>query len=85
MHEYLFCTDSANIFYQPLPKGGEGERDTGITSGEGVTRHVARGYLLTYSLDWWRRCWVSSPPPPPYTLTPFGQFETSAADLEDSL
>jgi hypothetical protein len=33
----LFCTDSANIFYQPLPacceteKGGKGERDTGIT------------------------------------------------------
>jgi hypothetical protein len=87
----LFCTDSANIFINPRPacreteKGGEGERerDTGITSKKGVTRHVARGYLRTYSLDRWRGAGETSPPP--YTLTPYGQFEAAAADLEDSL
>jgi hypothetical protein len=42
--------------YRNTEKDGEGERDTGIISGKGVTRHVARGYLRTYSLDRWRRC-----------------------------
>jgi hypothetical protein len=44
-------------------KSGEGERDTGTTSGKGVTRHVARGYLRTYSPDRWRGAGESSPPP----------------------
>ncbi len=33
--------------YRDTEKDGERERDTRITSGKGVTRHVARGYLLT--------------------------------------
>ncbi len=63
----LFCTDSANIFINPRPacpeteKGWEGERDTGTTSGKGVTRHVAWGYLRTYTLDRWRGAGESSP------------------------
>jgi hypothetical protein len=78
------------FFINPRPacreteKDGEGERDTGITSRKGVTRHVARGYLRTYSLDRWRGAGESSPPPP-YNPTPFGQFEAAAADLKDSL
>jgi hypothetical protein len=65
----MFCTDSANIFINPRPacreteKGGEGERDTSTTSGKGVTKRVARGYLRTYSLDSWRGAGESSPPP----------------------
>jgi hypothetical protein len=46
-----------------MEKGREGERDTGITSGKGVTRHLARGYLRTYNLDRWRGARESSPPP----------------------
>jgi hypothetical protein len=49
--------------YLDTEKGGEGERDTELTSGEGVTRHVARGYLRTYSLDRWRGAGESFPPP----------------------
>ena len=65
----LFRTNSANIFINPRPayreteKGGEGERDTGITSGKGVTRHVARGYLHSCSLRRWRGTRGRSPPP----------------------
>jgi hypothetical protein len=57
---YLFCNSSANIFINPRPacrdteEDGEGKRDTGITSGKGVTRYVARSYLRTYSLGRWR-------------------------------
>jgi hypothetical protein len=75
------------FFINPRPacreteKGGEGERDTGTTSGKGVTRHVARGYLRTYSLDRWRGAGETFPPP----LTPFGQFEAAAADLKNGL
>jgi hypothetical protein len=70
--EAMFCTNSVNICinshaaYHDTEKGGEGERDTGITSEKGVTRHVARGYLCTYSLDRWRDARESSPPPPIY-------------------
>jgi hypothetical protein len=46
-----------------MEKGGEGERDTGISSGKGVTRHVARGYPRTYSPDRWRGAGESLPPP----------------------
>ncbi len=37
LHPHLFCADSVNNFFKPRPacqeieKGGEGERDTGIT------------------------------------------------------
>ncbi len=49
--------------YCKMEKGREGERDTGITSGKGVTRHLARGYLRTYNLDRWRGARERSPPP----------------------
>jgi hypothetical protein len=46
----VFCTDNANIFIYPRPTCCEtekgGERDTGITSEKGVTKHIAQGYLL---------------------------------------
>jgi hypothetical protein len=51
--------------YHETEKGGEGERDTGTTSGKGVTRHIAQGYLRTYSLDRWRGAGKSYPTPPP--------------------
>ncbi len=54
--------------YRDTEKGGEGERDTGITRGKGVTRYVARGYLRTYSLDRWRRCQGELPPHIPLPL-----------------
>ncbi len=85
----LFCTDSANIFINPRPacceteKGGEGEKDTGIT--------VRRVSLGAHSLrlpavpDHWTGGEVPGRVPPPHTLTPFGQFEAAEADLEDSL
>ncbi len=53
-------------------------------SENGVTRRIARGYLL-YLLTGQARGARESPPPPPNTLTPLGQFEAAAADLEDSL
>ncbi len=86
----VFRTYSANIFINPSPacreteNGGEGERDTGTTSGKGVTRRVAPGYLLHLLTGQVERCRGESPPPP-NILTPFGQFEAAAADLEDGL
>ncbi len=74
----MFCTDSANIFINPRPacreteKGGEGERDTGMTVKGCHQARIARGYLLdllTGQVEW---CQGESPPP--YTLTPFGQL-----------
>jgi hypothetical protein len=65
------------FFINPCPacheteKGGEGEIDTGTTSGKSVTRHVARCYLRTYSLDRWSGAGESSPPPPPIYPYPF--------------
>jgi hypothetical protein len=86
----VFRTNSANIFYQPLPslyreteKGGEGGKDTRTTTGNGVTRHVARGYLRAYSLRRWRGTWGR--PPRPYNPTPLVSFATAVVDLEDGL
>jgi hypothetical protein len=67
------------FFINPRPachdteKDGEGERDTGTTSGKGVTRYVDRGYLRTYSLGRWRGTRKTSPPP--YNPTPLDSFE----------
>jgi hypothetical protein len=47
--------------YRDTEKDGEGERDTGITSGKSVTRYVAQGYLRTYSLGRWRGTRETSP------------------------
>ncbi len=69
--------------YRDTEKGGEGERDTGITSGKGVTWYVARGYLRTYRLDGWRGTKETSPPQ--IILPLLDSFEAAMVDLEDGL
>jgi hypothetical protein len=77
------------FFFNPRPayrdteEDGEGERDTGITSGKGVTRYVARGYLRTYSLGMWRGTRETSSPP--YNPTLLDSVEAATVDLEDGL
>ncbi len=70
----MFCTDSANIFINPRPachkteKGGEGERDTGMTVKGCHQARIARGYLLdllTGQVEW---CQGESPPLTPLPL-----------------
>ncbi len=66
----LFCTYGVNIFidYRPAcrdtEKGGKGERDTGTTTRNGVTRCVARGYLRSSSLRMRGSLHKRSPPTP---------------------
>jgi hypothetical protein len=71
--------------YRHTEKDGEEERDTGITSGKGVTRYVARGYLRTYSLGRWRGTKETPSPPPPDNPTLLDSFEAAGVDLEDGL
>jgi hypothetical protein len=59
------------------------ERDTGITSEKGVTRRIARGYLLYLLTGEVERCQGEFPPP--HTPLPFLDSFEAAADLEDSL
>ena len=66
----LFCTDSANIFYQPPPacckteKGGEGERDTGRTvKGVPSGAHSLRQPAVPAHQTGGRRCRGEPPTP----------------------
>jgi hypothetical protein len=66
---FMFCTYGVNIFIdyrqacRDTEKGGKEERDTGITTRNGVTRRVARGYLRSCSLR--RRRGTHKGPPTP--------------------